>query len=279
MRPARSSRRPPQAFAAATSSTGHWLHRGAARRAVGRLPGVAGSDGTRRHAARLSDAASFDRAKTVGAIVTVLDWPKVIEMLHGGQGAPRGPERARLLAADGRERRDPRRSGVHVRSAARAEHAGLAGPRRDRATATCRVGQRDDRDPRSAISGRLCDDAGAALFAQRLAHGAAHAKRRGVRAPEPAAVDDRPAVGVLAVAFGALLGLLGPAVLQTDFVSRPVPARRRRRRSVAAVLDRTRRRARHARRRRQRDGAAAPQPDSGSAERRAAHHRRRQTRC
>jgi len=47
--------------------------------------------------------ASFDRAKTVGVIVEVLDWPKVVEILHGVKVLPEGQdERGYLVLTDTR---------------------------------------------------------------------------------------------------------------------------------------------------------------------------------
>jgi methyl-accepting chemotaxis protein len=47
--------------------------------------------------------ATFDRSKIVGVIVQVLDWPKVVELLHGVQVVPEGQdERGYLLLVDSR---------------------------------------------------------------------------------------------------------------------------------------------------------------------------------
>ncbi|MCM3879396.1 MAG: methyl-accepting chemotaxis protein [Vicinamibacterales bacterium] len=47
--------------------------------------------------------ATFDRSKVVGVIVQVLDWPKVVELLHGVQVVPEGQdERGYLLLVDSR---------------------------------------------------------------------------------------------------------------------------------------------------------------------------------
>jgi methyl-accepting chemotaxis protein len=48
--------------------------------------------------------ATFDRSKTVGVIVQVLDWPKIVDILHGVKVVPEGQdERGYLLLADNRD--------------------------------------------------------------------------------------------------------------------------------------------------------------------------------
>jgi methyl-accepting chemotaxis protein len=47
--------------------------------------------------------ASFDRAKTVGVLVAVLDWPKIVEVLHSVKVLPEGQdERGYMVLADAR---------------------------------------------------------------------------------------------------------------------------------------------------------------------------------
>ena len=73
--------------------------------------------------------ATFDRTKTVGVFVAVLDWPKIGRSASRHQGAAGRAERARIFRAGQQPRRDSGGAGVRERVGSRQDAAEQPGPR------------------------------------------------------------------------------------------------------------------------------------------------------
>ena len=136
--------------------------------------------------------ASFDRGRTVGVIVAVLDWPSVVEILNGVKVVPEGQsERGYLVLADS--------SGVVLSAPpfftgwqpgkTGLTSLGLEAVQRLPAGAAAGSATFDVRGV--VVSGRLRHERAPAVRAGHVAHRAPDARRRRLRAAAAADVDDR----------------------------------------------------------------------------------------
>ena len=129
--------------------------------------------------------ASFDRARTVGVLVAVLDWPKVVETLQGVKVVPEGQsDRGYLVLADARGvvlSAPPFFTGWEARQDAASARLGLEAVEQLPASAAGRQ-HHDRRARRRRTCSGYASSERAAVHAGHLAHGAADAHRRRVRA-------------------------------------------------------------------------------------------------
>ena len=144
----------------------------------------AGSDRPRRHAGRRPAVqASFDRSKTVGVFVAVLDWPKIVEILQSVKVLPEGQNERGYLRAGRHARLHSHRAAVRERMGGRqdARSTVWAWMGLEQVAASSPGGQRDARRARCDVSHRLRHERAQGVSARYLASRPADAHGRGVR--------------------------------------------------------------------------------------------------
>ena len=140
--------------------------------------------------------ASFDRSKTVGVIVAVIDWPKVVETLQSVKVLPEGQnERGYLLLADTRGLVLSAPSFVNGWEAGKTRLSSLGLERSGAAGGQVVDRQRDDRRARRVVPARVRLERAAAAVAGHLAGRAVAADGRGVCAAAQPDVDHPDSVG------------------------------------------------------------------------------------